>query len=433
VRELAREAGIDFDDKIAEAQGMAGGPPKFRAMEELARIKGLLERARALGAPMPPEAAIIDDPRTLERFKLTEAGMREAYRRSVHYAPPAAVLDATASARLRAEVETALARKESLAERDLTGADLSGLDFSGTDLSGAFLEKTNLAGCLFRGADLTQAVLARANLEGADLHGARTRGANFGGAKLTGAKLTGEVDLTDAVFLRATLDGADFTGACLDTVLLSEAHCDGTCFARVTGKRFTVVKGDLSRADLREAKLSECNFLETVLTGTDFSGATLFRTAFLDVAANGICFRGANLDKMRVVRVETGSTFEGCDMRNATLKMGNLRGVAMAGADLRGADLTGADFSGCDLRGAKITDARAAGVRFVKADLTDADLSRSDLMNALLAGAIVRGACFEEASVFRADGARMKGDDRTSFKGANVTQIRLVPDRSANG
>ena len=43
------------------------------------------------------------------------------------------------------------------------------------------------------------------------------------------------------------------------------------------------------------------------------------------------------------------------------------------------------------------------------------------------------GASFEEANLFRADGAKMKGDDKTSFEGANLKQVRVVPDRSTNG
>jgi hypothetical protein len=33
--------------------------------------------------------------------------------------------------------------------------------------------------------------------------------------------------------------------------------------------------------------------------------------------------------------------------------------------------------------------------------------------------------------LFRADGAKMKGDDKTSFKGANVKQVRVVPNHDS--
>ena len=72
-------------------------------------------------------------------------------------------------------------------------------------------------------------------------------------------------------------------------------------------------------------------------------------------------------------------------------------------------------------------------MRLIKADLTGANVARADLMDALMGGAIVQGASFEEASVFRADAAKMKGDDQTSFKGANLKQVRVVPDRSGHG
>ena len=67
----------------------------------------------------------------------------------------------------------------------------------------------------------------------------------------------------------------------------------------------------------------------------DFTGASVYRTALLDVSAEGACFRGANLDKFRVVKAERGSSMPRADFRGATMKASNFRGVDLAGADLR--------------------------------------------------------------------------------------------------
>jgi len=434
LRDLCKAQGIDLDAKVKQNKQGAGGPYRFNADAQIAKMKELLAQAKKHGAELPPAAvAKIEDPALHTQLRKAERTMKEAYRRSVHYAPAAEALEEPDAARVRRDVEATLAAGASLAERDLTGADLSGIDFSGRDLTGAFLEKANLRGCSFRGAKLERAVFARATLAGVDFEGARAAGANFGEADLTGAKLTGGIDLAGAVFYRANLGEADLTGAVLDGAELTEARCQRAVFRGARAKKLTIMKADLRGLDLREAELVECNLLEVDLSGADLGGATLTRTALLDVTADDARFAGARMDKLRVVKAEKGSSLARAVFRGAQMRGANLRGVNLAGADFADADLTAADFSGANLVGANLEGARAADARFMKADLTGANAARADLMNALLGGAIVRGASFEEANVFRADAAKMKGDDKTSFKGANVKQVRVVPDRSGDG
>lgn len=433
LREACTKAGIDYDQKMADAESSGGGPPKFNADEHVARIRGLLAKAKALGVPPPDNAAKIEDPAFLTTLRKAEMAMRDAYRRAAHHMAPARALNEPEAATLRRQVEAALAAKESLVDRDFTGADLSGLDFSACDLSGTFLERAKLAGCSFRGANVERVVFARADLTGADFHGAKATGANFGEADLTGAKLTGGVDLSQTVFIRATLDRADLTGAKLDEAQISEAKCDRTTFAGIGATGLVVLKGDFRGVDLRGAKLEKSVVLNVDLSGADLTGASFLRMSFVDVIIEDACLRGIKLERVSLAKVEKGSSLARSDLRGADLRRLNLRGVNLEGADLREADCTGADFSGANLRGAKLEAVRAASARFIKADLTSADLARADLMRAFMGGALVGGANFEEANLFRADGAKMKGDDKTSFKGANVKQLRVVPDRDGHG
>jgi uncharacterized protein YjbI with pentapeptide repeats len=71
--------------------------------------------------------------------------------------------------------------------------------------------------------------------------------------------------------------------------------------------------------------------------------------------------------------------------------------------------------------------------RFERANLTGADLRGADLRGALLARANVAGADFEQASLFRADGAQMVGDTKTSFRDANLKNLRYVQARGNDG
>lgn len=431
LRKVCERAGVDLDKKLARDR--AGGPPKFKPDDHIAELKRLIAQGTAITGKPPKNAEKLDDPAFRKQLDEADKAIKDAYRRTAHFAPHAETLGPEANARLRAKVEAAIEAGESLAGVDLTGADLAGLDFSKRDLSGAFLERADLTGCSFREATVERAVFARAKLVGADFHGVRAAGANFGEADLSSAKFTGGADLHEAIFMRASLKNADLTGASLDRAQLSEVKCEGTILTRIKAKGLILFKGDLRGADLREASLAECNFLNVDISGADFSGATVYRTAFLDVTADGARFRSANLDKFRVVKAQRGSSMAGADFRGATMRASNLRGVNLEGADLREADLTSADLSEANLRGASLEGARAADIRLMKTDLTGANVARVDLMNALLGGAVVRGASFEEANVFRADAAKMKGDDKTSFKGANVKQVRVVPERRGDG
>jgi uncharacterized protein YjbI with pentapeptide repeats len=433
LREACQRVGMSYDDVVANSKEGAGGPPKFSAEEQIAHIRKLIDTAKQFGVPVPEGAARVEDPAFVEALRKAETAIRDAYRRAAHHMPPARAMSAEEAAAARKQIEAALAAKESLAGRDLTGADLAGLDFSERDLTGTLLEKAKLAGASFRGAKVDNAVFTRADLTGADFHGASAKGANFGEADLTRAKLTGAIDLTEAIFLRAVLTEADLTGARLDSAQLSEVKCDRTILAGIRGASLVVLKGDLRNVDLRGARIEKAVFHEVDLSGSDLSEATFFRTSLVDTTIEDARLRKVKLERVSLSRVEKGSSLARSDLRGADLRRINLRGVNLEGADLREADLTSADFSDANLRGAKLEAARAVEGRFMKADLTDADVSRADLMHALLGGAIVRGASFEEANLFRADGAKMKGDDKTSFKGANVKQVRVVPDRSGHG
>ena len=425
LRESCKAAGIDYDKKMAEAA--VGGPPKFSADAHIANIRVLLNQARMLGIPLPEEASKIDDPAFAATLRKAESAIRDAYRRAAHHMPPARALTAEESAALRSDIEKALARKESFAGRDMTGADLHGLDFSERDLTGAMLERANLAGCALRGAKAGEAVFTRADLTDADLHGATLKGANFGETDLTRAKLTGGVDLTETVFIRAKLVETDLTGAKLDEAQLSEVLCDRAILAGARAENLMVLKGELRGADMRNAKIENAVFHEVDATGADLRGATITKVSFVDTTLDDARFGGAKLERVSFAKVEKGCSIARGDLRGADMRLVNFRGVNLEGADLRETELGGADFSDANLRGAKLEGARAVEARFIKADLTDAEAPRMDLMGALLGGAVVRGANFEEANLFRADGAKMKGDDRTSFKGANVKLVRVMP------
>ena len=118
-----------------------------------------------------------------------------------------------------------------------------------------------------------------------------------------------------------------------------------------------------SRADLRNADLSNAD-----LFGANLSNANLF----------GAYLRGANLSDANL----RGANLFGANLRGADLRGANLRDADLFGANLRNADLRGADLFGADLRDANLRGANLRGADLFGANLRNADLCRADLCGA---------------------------------------------------
>ncbi|MBW2527962.1 MAG: DUF2169 domain-containing protein [Deltaproteobacteria bacterium] len=420
-RELGRELGVDIDGAADGAPPC--GPPSFSAADQLQMILDNLEIAREGGAPLPDLEEQVQDPDYQAGLIATECELRELYRQYGHFQPPAAPMDAEASGAARVVVQAAYDSQTSLAGRDLTGADLSGMDLGGVDLGGAFLEGADLSGCDLTGANLDQAVLARANLEGAILAGASLAGANLGEAALAGA-IFDAADLSDGVLSRARLAGAKLTGAKLDGVDLLEARFGDVDLSGASLSKATFMNGDLSGARFAAADLTQATFLECTLDGADFTGANLEKTSFIACCGRAVSFRDARFAQGVIVH---GSAFSDADCRGAVLERANLRGTDLRGARFDGAAMTGADLSDCDVTGGSFDRAVLTGAMLVRTKLDEATLVGVNLMDALASKSSVPGADFGGANLFRADLSRVRGDERTSFADALVTNVRYLP------
>lgn len=432
VEDTCRAKGLDFEALKQKALRDTAGPPKFRARAEIEKLKDMAILSANAGVPIPGVQEKLSDPRLEDKLNTAEQAMKNMYRKAAHWMRPAFEQEGDEQKRLRAAVLDALATDKDLREWDLTGANLSGIDFGGANLEGAFLEAANLEGCSFRGANCEKVVFTRARLVKADLEQVRLVEANLGEANLEHARL-GRADLTHAVLYKAKLEDTDLTGARLDQADFAEAVFPRTILAEVKAKETVFSKVDLSGANLQRAVLEHCTFIECTLNKADFSGATLTAAAFIDVQGVDISFERARMNNIRVGRVERGTSFARGNFKGADLTMANLRGADLVGACFHDAILNAADLSVCKLEGADFEGARAIESRFIKADLTNANLCRTDFMNALFTRAILRGARFEDANLFRADAAAAKGDNRTSFRGANVNQVRFVRPQENRG
>ncbi len=404
-RELCAKQGLDFD-KVAGK----GGPPRFSAEEQLARIS---------------PAVVAASPGLAEKLRRAEEQVKGAYRQTAHLQGPAGAPDEEVARWRGGSLVAALANGEKLAGRDFTGADLAGRDLAGGDLRGVFLEGANLKDADLTGADLEGAVLAHATLTGAKLVSAKAVGANLGAARLHGADLS-RADLSRAILARAELDGARLTDAKLTGADLLDAVFGIADLRGVDARELRVVKASLATAKLAGAKLAKAVFVEVDLTGADLTGALLDQATFLGCKGDGAVLRNASL--VRAIFVQ-GSSFPRADFRDARLDAATLRGTVLDACHFEGARMESADLSECSLRGAYLAGVWAPTALLMKADLSGAVLRGANLMQAILQKAKLLGADLSSANLFRSDLSRAHFDRGTKLDGARLVQARLDPKR----
>ena len=188
---------------------------------------------------------------------------------------------------------------------------------------------------------------------------------------------------------------------------------------------------ELSRADLRGARLARANLREVRLWCADLSRADLSEADL----------RGADLTGARCAQAKLpgadlqGARLSGVNLSGVDLTGANLRGACLAQANLRGADLTGADLTGAELSGAT-WDARTrwpgsphhrsigpqhGGVlrRVAGLDLSGFDMTKVGFVRVRACGVVWRGAVLREVDL---RGARLEGAD---FTGSRFVDCQL--------
>jgi uncharacterized protein YjbI with pentapeptide repeats len=222
----------------------------------------------------------------------------------------------------------------------LSGGNLSGSDFSSVsmhdaDLTDANLSGTNLAGAVLVGAILSGAMMTSGtlftdtDLSGAALTGLDLRDTTIGqalsldGANLTDADLSG-LDLSRLGDFSTILDGAQLIGTNLTDVQFGSAI--GANFSNATLVRASVDEQSLVDAIFRNADLRYADF-EAELENNDFSGADLrSSTIYLESGS----FRNAN--------------FTNADLRLATLLIVDSVPGVYDGTNWTGAKICGTVF-----------------------------------------------------------------------------------------
>lgn len=326
------------------------------------------------------------------------------------------------------------------------GADLEGVDLTGASLQEIDFNFTNLSNAKLSQANLTGANLVSSKLNGTDLTNATLQKADFFLCAFTNTKLPG-ADLSSA-YLSGVLSavGADFTGARFDNSILAFSNIQGSNLkgatfvgADIGDALFTL--DQLRVANLRGAVFDNYGFYRSDLRGIDFSGASMKKTVFTDVAVGpttsfaGADLTGANFQQQFQTINLSGANFNGATLANASLGVtlgsstfigAKLLGAQLVSADLTGADLTNADLSGANLKGANITNPLSlknavldGATGLAGGDLSRAALSNVSLQNTNLSRARLYGAQFNNTNL---DGSNLSGAFLTNNPAAGITE-----------
>ena len=156
---------------------------------------------------------------------------------------------------------------------------------------------------------------------------------------------------------------------------------------------------DLSRCDLRAAKLSQCYFADSSLEKADLTDAVLEGSVFSNANLTQACLAGANCAK---------AIFDGAVMSAVNLSAANLTQASLTGADLRSAMMIGvhaekAIFHQANLEQANMLQGVFSGAEFFDAQLPNAICREADFLKANFQGAQGANANFTAA---RLDAAR---------------------------
>jgi|TARA_Y100000310_G_scaffold142172_1_gene141617 uncharacterized protein YjbI with pentapeptide repeats len=239
--------------------------------------------------------------------------------------------------------------KSYFAWTNLTNANLSGVDLSGWDLRGATLEGADLSYANLDNTKLVFANLNHAKLEGVnwkpdnnlrtvhmeytDLSGLDFSSLGLTGSNLSNSNLTNTIfhyaKLPGVVFINSDLTGADFSGARLvlgvNEIII---HDDGN--EEVRGQFMTSIEDVFSFKQVQTP----------VFTGSDLTNANLSNNILAYIQFDNV--NAENVDFSDSVLVHT-------KLQNANLKNANFQNSYLYKTNFTNADLSGADFSGAEI------------------------------------------------------------------------------------
>ena len=274
----------------------------------------------------------------------------------------------------------------------LASNDLTDWDFADKRMPDAVFESANLTDADMSGAKLCRASFKDATLDGTD----------FTGATLTDASFANTSPITDAfihaIFTDAIIDGADFSAATASGFMETQFKSTGSYVnGEIIGVNLSnniLDEWDFAANDMSKAMFDNSSLVDAQFTkeeGGIYTGATLIEASFVDTILTGANFTNADL---------TDATFEhSASIANA------FKNTIFTGATITGINLSGTVASGFSKTQFESTDS------YISGDLTAVNLSNNDLTDWIFTAKNLTDARFETSIL-----------DNAFFTGANLTR-----------
>jgi uncharacterized protein YjbI with pentapeptide repeats len=186
-------------------------------------------------------------------------------------------------------------------------------------------------------------------------------------------------------------------------------------------------KAELTRADLRGAKLREAFLVGVKARGANFEFADLYRAELEGIDAPYSRFGDAELVSAHM----EGGEFKNADFRSAKLAQAQMQETNFENVDFSDAILFEARLDGALMRGADLVNADLRKASLRGANLREADFRKANLESAVLEGALLWGADLSTASNLTA--AQLEGallDDATILPPGLHIDRRKCPEKS---
>jgi hypothetical protein len=150
-------------------------------------------------------------------------------------------------------------------------------------------------------------------------------------------------------------------------------YTEDFCWQHLDGMEQTLYKSKISKWVNEGVNLERAN-----LQGVDFHGVFLQSESSLQ----GVDLRDADLENAQLLRVKLrNAELSFANLKGANLWEADLRDTFLVGAELKGTDLTGADLSGSDLKTADLEDAQLYRANLQRTKLELARFKNTYLMN----------------------------------------------------
>ncbi len=211
-----------------------------------------------------------------------------------------------------------------------------------------------------------------------------------------------------------------------------EIYLKNNKIPKLCGAHFQAL--DLQRINLRNAIISDCEFVGANLSGSDLSNIKLERTDLSGANLNGanlfhakmenVSFTGANLNGVNISSAEMEDVlFTGANLNGINFYKTKLERVSLSGSKIIGANLSETTIKKCKITNVNLLNTHLRYAKICESDFYDSDMNATDFT-----GVKCNNTNFQNANLH---GSRFIGAQFSdvNFLGANLTATNLKEAR----